>query len=51
MMGKILLLSLSFCCFQTIAGRCILPEYKELFFLTELIRQVGYLREIGKLTV
>ena len=51
MMGKILLLSLSFCCFQTIAGRHILPKYKDLVLSTELIRQVGHPREIGKLRV
>ena len=51
MMGKILFLSLSFCCFQTIAGRHILPKYKDLVLSTELIRQVGHPREIGKLRV
>ena len=51
MMGKILLLSLSFCCFQTIAGRHILPKYKDLVLSTELIRRVGHPREIGKLRV
>ena len=49
MMGKILLLSLSFCYFQTIAGRHILPRYKDLLLSTELIRQVDHPREIGKL--
>lgn len=51
MMGKILFLSLSFCSFQTIAGRHILPRYKDLVLSTELIRQVGHPREIGKLGV
>ena len=51
MMGKILFLSWSFCCFQTIAGRHILQKYKDLVLSTELIRQVGHPREIGKLRV
>ena len=49
MMGKILFLSLSFCCFQTIAGRHILPKYKDLVLSTELIMQVDHPREIRKL--